>query len=53
MLIFQILKSDFFSSLAIVQVPELLKKLREAPGINVHQVVSKSELVGPSFFQKS
>ena len=44
---------QFFISLALIQVPGLLEKLREAPGINFHQGASKSELMGPSYDQKT
>ena len=55
---FKILGSQFFSFLAVIQVPGRLEKLREAPGMNFHQGASKSELVGPSYvhfcvFQKN
>ena len=49
----KILGSEFFSSLAVLQVPELLEKLREAPGLNFHQGASKSELMGPSYDPKT
>ena len=32
---------------------QLSKKVRETPGINFHQVSSKSELLGPSYDQKA
>ena len=49
---FKKMGSQFFSFLAVIQVPGLLEKLREAPGINFHQVSSKSELMGPSYDKK-
>ena len=50
---FKILKFQLFSFLAVIQVPGLSEKFREAPGINFHQEASKSELVGPSYDQKT
>ena len=38
----------FLVSLADIEVHQLLNKMPEAPGINFHKVLSKSELVGPS-----
>ena len=43
----------FVVFLAVILVPELFKKLRETPGNNSHQVSSKSELMGPSYDQKT
>ena len=44
---------SFLVFLAVILVPALFKKLRGTPGINFHQVSSKSELMGPSYDQKT
>ena len=42
-----------FNFLAVVQGPGLLEQLRETRGINLHQVSSNSEALGPSYNQKT
>ena len=47
------LTSQFFTFLALIQVPGLLKNLREAPGMYFHLVAPVTEPVWPSYDQKT
>ena len=42
-----------FVLFSVILVPELFRKVRETPGKKIHQVSSKSEVLGPSYDQKT
>ena len=50
---FEIVNFIFLWFLVVILVPELFKEVRETPGINFHQVSSKSEAGCPSYDQKT